>query len=211
MKWDAEPSAFFPPRRSCRAPTLSDASKASPPACCARRFRSFKGCGCYDSFTYPQYGNGVKFVDRRTGACADVRRGGRLCLSRIGQVKVYSDRPLEGLPKTCTLRRRADGWYACIVCVRHAVAGIIVGREPSRSRPAVSSAVPYGVWRQGNEPSKSLLTTYPMVARPASKLQGTGAPASIRRVRARVADMVSLCEFPTKRRKARTSPRCYQA
>jgi putative transposase len=64
----------------------------------------FKGAGWYDSFTYRQWGNGVKFID------------GRLFLSKIGSLKVCADRPLSGIPKTCTIRRRADGWYACIVC-----------------------------------------------------------------------------------------------
>jgi putative transposase len=57
----------------------------------------FKGRGWYDSFTFPQWGNGVKFVD------------GRLFLSKIGAVRICSDRPLHGTPKTCTIHRRADG------------------------------------------------------------------------------------------------------
>jgi putative transposase len=64
----------------------------------------FKGAGWYDSFTYPQWGNGVTVKD------------GRLFLSQIGSLRFCKDRPLHGKPKTCTLIRRADGWYACIVC-----------------------------------------------------------------------------------------------
>jgi putative transposase len=64
----------------------------------------FKGRGWYDSFTFPQWGNGVQFKD------------GRLFLSKIGSLRLCADRPLHGTPKTCTIRRRADGWYACIVC-----------------------------------------------------------------------------------------------
>lgn len=64
----------------------------------------FKGRGSYDSFTYPQWGNGAKFRD------------GRLVLSKIGSVRICKDRPLEGTPKTCTIVRKADGWYATIVC-----------------------------------------------------------------------------------------------
>jgi putative transposase len=64
----------------------------------------FKGRGWYDSFTYPQWGNGVKLT------------GGRLFLSGIGQLRLCKDRPLYGKPKTCTLTRRADGWYVAIVC-----------------------------------------------------------------------------------------------
>jgi putative transposase len=64
----------------------------------------FKGAGWYDSFTYPQWGNGVKLT------------GGRLFLAKIGSLRLCKDRPLAGKPKICTLIRRADGWYACIVC-----------------------------------------------------------------------------------------------
>lgn len=71
----------------------------------------FKGEGWYDSFCYRQFGDGrgAKF-----DAC------GRLSLSKIGAVRVcnsiFKDRPLTGTPKTCTVTRRADGWYACIAC-----------------------------------------------------------------------------------------------
>lgn len=64
----------------------------------------FKGRGWYDSFCYPQWGKGASF------------RGGRLVLSKIGEVRVCADRPLAGTPKTCTVVRKADGWYAHIAC-----------------------------------------------------------------------------------------------
>ena len=64
----------------------------------------FKGRGWYDSFCYPQYGNGAKFKD------------GRLVLSKLGHIKVFRDRPLSGKPKTATIIRKADGWYVSIVC-----------------------------------------------------------------------------------------------
>jgi len=64
----------------------------------------FKGGGWYDSFTFPQWENGAKIV------------GGRLVLSKIGTLRLCADRPLHGTPKTCTIRRRADGWYASVVC-----------------------------------------------------------------------------------------------
>jgi putative transposase len=64
----------------------------------------FKGRGWYDSFTFPQWGNGVQL------------KGGRLFLSKIGTLRFCADRPLHGAPKTGTIRRRADGWYACVVC-----------------------------------------------------------------------------------------------
>jgi putative transposase len=64
----------------------------------------FKGRGWYDSFCYPQYGNGAKFKD------------GRLALSKVGHFKVFRDRSLEGKPKTATVSRKADGWYVSVVC-----------------------------------------------------------------------------------------------
>lgn len=64
----------------------------------------FKGRGWYDSFTSPQWGNGAKL------------EGGRLILSKIGALRLHNDRPLEGTPKTCTIVRNADGWYARIAC-----------------------------------------------------------------------------------------------
>ncbi|GIV90726.1 MAG: transposase [Chloroflexus sp.] len=63
-----------------------------------------KGRGRYDSFTYPQWGNGVK-LER-----------GRLVLSNIGALRLHNDRPVEGTPTICIIVRNADGWYAHIVC-----------------------------------------------------------------------------------------------
>jgi putative transposase len=65
----------------------------------------FKGKGRYDSITYPQYGNGVRL------------EGDRLILSKVGAVQVVLHRPLEGTPKTVTLKRSRTGkWYACFSC-----------------------------------------------------------------------------------------------
>jgi putative transposase len=68
-------------------------------------FPRFKGSGRYDSLTYSQFGNGVRLD------------GDRLLLSKIGAVHVVLHRPLEGTPKTVTLRRARTGkWYACFSC-----------------------------------------------------------------------------------------------
>ena len=65
----------------------------------------FRGYGRYDSMTFPQYGNGCQLVD------------GMLKLSKVGALRVVQHRPLEGIPKTCTLRRTAtDKWYMTITC-----------------------------------------------------------------------------------------------
>jgi putative transposase len=64
----------------------------------------YKSRNRYRSFTYPQYSNGA-VVD-----------GGVLSLSRIGRIPIKLHRPMEGTPKRVTIRREADGWYACICC-----------------------------------------------------------------------------------------------
>jgi putative transposase len=58
----------------------------------------------YHSFTYGEYGNGARLD------------GGILSLSKIGRVVLRLHRPLEGTPKTVTISREVDGWYACISC-----------------------------------------------------------------------------------------------
>ncbi len=67
-------------------------------------FPRCKGWGRYDSFTYPQWGNGVT-LDKK-----------RLTLSTIGTVRLHTDRPLEDTPKTCAIIRKADGWHERIAC-----------------------------------------------------------------------------------------------
>jgi putative transposase len=66
----------------------------------------FQGTDRYHSFTYPQVGE-------HGGAVLD---GGMLSLSKIGRIRVRLHRPLQGMPKTATISREADGWYACISC-----------------------------------------------------------------------------------------------
>ncbi|GIV87603.1 MAG: hypothetical protein KatS3mg055_0121 [Chloroflexus sp.] len=84
--------------RACQAfvRRVNAGEKAGYPRC--------KGRGRYDSFTYPQWGNGVK------------REQGRLVLSNIGALRLHNDRPVEGTPTICIIVRNADGWYAHIVC-----------------------------------------------------------------------------------------------
>jgi putative transposase len=66
----------------------------------------FQGRGRFNSFTYPQVGE-------HGGARLD---NGFLVLSKIGRIAVRWSRPLVGTPKTVTISREADGWYACISC-----------------------------------------------------------------------------------------------
>jgi putative transposase len=65
----------------------------------------FRGQGRYASMTFPQYGNGCQMQDDR------------LKLSKVGALRLTQHRPLEGTPKTCTIRRASTGkWYATVVC-----------------------------------------------------------------------------------------------
>ncbi|HEY7094330.1 MAG TPA: transposase, partial [Ktedonobacterales bacterium] len=67
----------------------------------------FRGQGRYDSLTYPQWENGVTLS----------ASGKRLLLSKVGEVKITVHRPLEGTPKTATIRRTATGkWFVTISC-----------------------------------------------------------------------------------------------
>ncbi len=66
----------------------------------------FQGRHRYHSFTYPQVGE---------HRCARLDNG-FLVLSKIGRIAVRWSRPLEGTPKTVTISREADGWYAIISC-----------------------------------------------------------------------------------------------
>jgi putative transposase len=59
-----------------------------------------KGDG-YDSFTFKEYGNGCKLSDNS------------VTLSKIGSVKAIVHRHVEGVYKTCTIRRQGEKWYAC--------------------------------------------------------------------------------------------------
>src|SRR5215472_12861021 len=72
-------------------------------------YSRFQGRNRYTSFTSPQVGA----HGRHGGAALD---GGMLTLSKIGRLHLRLHRPLAGTPKTVTIRREADGWYACISC-----------------------------------------------------------------------------------------------
>jgi putative transposase len=67
-------------------------------------FPRFKGDGRYDSFTFPQSG-------------FSVTHDHRVCLSKIGSIKMVCHRPLRGTVKTCTVPRSSTGkWYVCFSC-----------------------------------------------------------------------------------------------
>ncbi|HEV8193085.1 MAG TPA: transposase [Ktedonobacterales bacterium] len=64
----------------------------------------FQGSNRYHSFTYKQFGNGATFDN------------GFLVLSKIGRSGIRWSRPIEGTPKTVTISREVNRWYACISC-----------------------------------------------------------------------------------------------
>jgi len=74
----------------------------------------FQGKNHYDSFTYPQAG-------------FSLTHDNRVCLSKIGSIKIKWHRPQIGKIKTCTLKREGNCWYvivrrfgACFDCSRGA-------------------------------------------------------------------------------------------
>lgn len=69
-------------------------------------FPRFKGRKHWRSVQFKEWGNGVSLDE-------DARR---LKVCGVGRVRVRLHRPLQGVPKTCALVRKADGWYAHIVC-----------------------------------------------------------------------------------------------
>jgi putative transposase len=67
----------------------------------------FRGLGRYDSLTFPQVPVG----------CALDATEKRVVVSKVGRVKVRLHRPLEGTPKTATIRRTAtDKWFVSFAC-----------------------------------------------------------------------------------------------
>jgi putative transposase len=67
-------------------------------------FPRFKGRNRFHSFTFKEYGNGATLDN------------GVLVLSKIGRISVHWSRRLEGMPKTVTISKEADGWYVAISC-----------------------------------------------------------------------------------------------
>ena len=59
----------------------------------------FKPVGRYDSITYTQ--SGFSIVD------------GKLKLSKIGHIKLKQHRSINGIIKTCNIKKEIDKWYVC--------------------------------------------------------------------------------------------------
>lgn len=66
----------------------------------------FRGANWYDSFTYPQYPSGGFSVSTDS-----------ITLSKIGNIKTIIHHPIEGIIKTCTIRRTSTGkWFTTFSC-----------------------------------------------------------------------------------------------
>lgn len=63
----------------------------------------FQGRHRYNSFTYPQGGYSLTHDHR-------------LCLAKIGSIKITLHREMEGTIKTCTIKYEAGQWYAVFSC-----------------------------------------------------------------------------------------------
>ena len=63
----------------------------------------FQGRNRYHSFTYPQ------------GGCS-LTHDHRVCLSKIGSIKMILHRKMEGTIKTCTIEYQAGQWYVVFSC-----------------------------------------------------------------------------------------------
>ena len=63
-----------------------------------------QGRNRYNSFTYPQAGS------------FSLTHDNRVCLSKIGSIKIKIHREIQGTPKTCTIKYEAGQWYAVFSC-----------------------------------------------------------------------------------------------
>jgi putative transposase len=66
-------------------------------------FPRYKGRNHFDSFTYPQGGYSITHDNR-------------VCLSKIGSIKVNLHREIKGEIKTCTIKREGEHWYVMFAC-----------------------------------------------------------------------------------------------
>jgi putative transposase len=67
---------------------------------------------------YPRYKSSTRsdsFASKHVGNGATPDNG-FLVLAKLGRLAVRWSRPLEGVPKTVTIRREADGWYVTFSC-----------------------------------------------------------------------------------------------
>lgn len=71
----------------------------------------FKGRGWWNSFTFPQVVRGGRWVGP-----GKPLENGKVKIPGVGHVRMKQHRPLEGVPKTFTVKRSAGRWYAVYIC-----------------------------------------------------------------------------------------------
>lgn len=71
----------------------------------------FRGRGWWDSFTFPQVWRNGNWVGP-----GKPLGNGKVKIPGVGHVRMKQHRPLEGVPKTFTIKRSAGCWYAVYVC-----------------------------------------------------------------------------------------------
>ena len=78
------------------------------------RFPKHKKIQRYRSFTYPQSGFRLcgKIIEK--GGRTELK--GRLYLSKVGHVRIFMHRPLNGRIKNVTVKYDAGEWYAAFIC-----------------------------------------------------------------------------------------------
>ena len=78
------------------------------------RFPKRKKVHKYRSFTYPQ--SGFKLCGKVVEKGSRTELNGKLYLSKIGHVRIFMHRPLNGRTKNLTVKYDAGEWYAAFIC-----------------------------------------------------------------------------------------------
>lgn len=82
------------------------------------RFPKFrKKYKCSESFRYPQSYCAGDNGERKQGGFQI--KGNRIKLPKIGWVKFYKSRDIDGKPKQVTIKHYADGWYISVLAERY--------------------------------------------------------------------------------------------
>ena len=91
-------------------------------------FPRFKSGRYWRSFGFKEHGNGWRIDPERR----------RLQIAGVGTVRIRLHRPFAGEPRTLSVVRKPDGWFAHIVCDIPALAGV-------EGRPSARGALDLGV------------------------------------------------------------------
>jgi putative transposase len=112
----------------------------------------FHGRDRFNSLTYPQFGNGPRSTMGTSSS------------PKPGRIAVRWSCPLEGRPKTVTIRREGDAWYACFSCADVPIqslsttgqeTGIDLGLEAFATRADVTRILNPGWYRRAEHRLKT--------------------------------------------------------